>query len=194
MKFISFWYDKVGSSYYKSAHDRLEAQMKLLKYDFSFENLSFTDNSYEHITLHKPTYILEKMYKEKKPVCWIDIDCQFLFPLDLTMFVGDICLGKRDLEGIAPHASVIYANNTQSSIDFLTSWKTRCDVFKNDPTYEGGDHCQLILTYQNYDLSKIDIRQIDSLCSTGNHSYINIGVSPGGVNAENIKSRKFGNT
>jgi hypothetical protein len=193
MKFISFWYDKVASNYYKMAHDRLETQMKSLNYDFEFEHLSFANDSYEHVTLYKPTFILEKIHKEKKPVCWIDIDCQFICPLDLTVFSGDICLGKRDLEGIAPHASVIYANSTKSSIDFLNSWKTRCDVFKNDPTYEGGDHCQLILTYQNYDLSTLNIKQIDFLCSTGMRSYINIGVSPGGLESELIKSRKFGN-
>jgi len=193
MKFISFWYDKAGSTYYKTAHDRLEKQMKALHYEFSFEKLSFNQSSYEHVTLHKPTFILEKLHKENKPVCWIDIDCQFVLPLDLTIFTGDICLGRRDIERKAPHASVVYANNTKSSIDFLTSWKNRCDSFKNDPTYEGGDHSQLILTYQNYDLSKIDIRQIDSLCSTGIHSYINIGVSPGGFEAESLKFRKFGN-
>lgn len=193
MKFISFWYDKPNSNYYKTASERLKKQMQKLNYDFAFEELTFNDNSYEHITLHKPTFILNKLQELNDSVCWIDIDCQILHPIDLSIFDADICLGRRDPQKIAPHASVIYANTKNETKEFLNAWKNKCDQYKNDPLYEGGDHSQLILTYQNYDLSKLNIKQIDALCSTGINSYINIGISPGGREAEYIKCRKFGN-
>lgn len=193
MKFISFWYDKPSSSYYKNAGQQLKSQMESLGYQYLFEELKFDNSSYEHITLHKPTFILNKLKQLNEPVCWIDIDCTILHPIDLTIFDADICLGRRDFEKKAPHVSVVYSNNSEQSIQFLTAWKTRCDKYKDNPLYEGGDHAQLILTYQNYDLTKVNIKQIDALCSTGHNSYINIGISAGGLEAETIKCRKFGN-
>ena len=192
MKFISFWYDKPGNNYYKNACERLSAQMKIYNYDFLFEELSFDNSSYEHITLHKPTFILDKLEQLNTPVCWIDIDCQIIRRINLDIFDSDICLGRRDPEKKAPHASVIFINNNDQNKQFLLEWKKRCDQQKNDPNYEGGDHCQLILTYQNYDLNTINIKQIDNLCSTQLNSYIHIGISNGGREAENIKFRKFG--
>ena len=166
--------------------------MDVLKYEYVFDELKFTNDTYDHVTLHKPTFILDKLNQLNEPICWIDIDCLFLHKFDLSLFVDDICLARRDPEKKAPHASVVYVANNQRAKDFVEEWKNRCNIQKNNPAYEGGDHSQLILTYQNYDQTKVKINQIDNLCSTGRNCYINIGVSPGGVEAENIKYRKFG--
>jgi hypothetical protein len=193
MKFISFWFDKSGSDYYKNCFIRLKEQMDFLKYEYLFEELKPNKDSYEHITLHKPSFILDKLNQLNDSVCWIDIDCYFTKQLDLSLFVDDICLGKRDIEQKAPHSAVIYVSNNKKAKDFILDWQNRCEVQKENLEYEGGDHSQLILTYQNYDLTRVKINQIDNLCSVGINSYINIGISPSGWEAENKKYRKFGN-
>lgn len=187
MKFISFWFDKPGTQYYHDAYLRLKTQMDYFGFSYDFENIKFSKKTYEQICLHKPTFILDRLSKIDDSVCWIDIDCQFVQRFNPDIFTGDMCLGKRDTEELAPHSAIVYCNNTPNTKQFIQLWKNRCDSVKDDITYAGGDHSQLILTFQNNPISDMSINQIDNLCSTYTNALIHIGISDGGKEAENIK-------
>lgn len=191
MKFISFYYDSPGSTYYTECSKRLIKQLNYFNLSNQIENIDFKDSNYQNITLSKPNYILKKLKKLKEPVLWIDIDCYFVHRLDDFSFLsGDVGCFVREHDGQTPHAAMIYFNYNDNAIKFLETWRDKCKKYINDSSYSCGDHCQLIETFNEFK-DVIDIQRYYGVCSVGDNgpvikwnTPIKIGISPGGIDVE----------
>lgn len=187
MKFISFYYDGTETKYYEKCFHRLASQLQELKLPFNFENINFEKSNYQNITLSKPQFILRKLKELNESVIWIDIDCYFITKFDDFSFLNDkITFFIREHDNKTPHSALIYFPHSEESIQFLERWAEKCKSKMNDPTYNCGDHCQLIETYNEFK-DKINFQNIFGVCSVMQNTPIRIGISQGGVDVERNK-------
>lgn len=152
MHFICYYYDKdkTKSTYYTDCATRLKNQLESYGHKTSFDYINFKErglnDSYSRLNMIKPQYVLEKMQELNDSVVWIDADCVVLQSLEefekLQNYDFAYCVRHHDNR--TPHAAVLYFNNTESSKNFLNSWKLINEEKVKDDSYDCTEHCTLI--------------------------------------------------
>ena len=193
--FISYYYDKnpLQSKFYKECSLNLEKQLNYFGYKLISDNINFASmgiEAYDKLNLYKPTFILNKIKELNSSVVWIDADAQIFD--SLTEFDGiddacDIGFATREHDNTTPHASFIYFNNTQGSINFLKLWETQCKEKYHIP-YDCTEHCILVELFKEID-PPIRVYNFLNLASISNKTKIRIGISPAGWEYERNKTK-----
>lgn len=167
--FISYYSDIPPSTFYKDCANKLKYRIEELGGKIHIEQLPNL-GSYAFNCLKKPKYILECLQKFNQPLIWIDADSLVKqLPIEMDNIDADVaCVEKPNG---CPESALIYFNNTNGSIQFLSSWISGCSVDKPEL-----DHP--VLKELWFGVSNEKRKSLpDSICSVRDDSKIKIILS-----------------
>ena len=155
----SFWSDLEGS-FYKQAARVLQKKCGALGIEYDIRPRPPRANWLRNCNM-KPSHILEVLEQRKRPVLWVDADSN-LVSVPVAVDALDCDVGGVPFEGsprndppLRVRAFVIYFNYTPAALDFVRSWKAKCDASTSEDI---SDHQYLEQTWREFEATRPDCR------------------------------------
>lgn len=156
---------------YAESAERLRLSADEFGHPNDVEIIDFGHSERKAITLHKPTFILEKLRQDPVPTIWLDVDTTLLAPLvhfpDGEWDVGFCPHHKRTLSSDIRHriglkselrnavsGFAVAFNPTPLAFHFLEVWKYLCDWPELVPQY---DHYRMSIARKMVGIRQINI-------------------------------------